>query len=164
VGATLVSEADGVDKPRHDPMAMRDFCGYNMGDYFEHWLSVGRKLNRPPTMFHINWFRTSIDGGRIWPGGAENIRVFKWILERVEGTASARSTPLGYVPTEESFDLSGLDLPPERLMQLLAGNSSALLRQAGRALEFLGGFRERLPGALLTEHRSLIRRLQESLH
>jgi phosphoenolpyruvate carboxykinase (GTP) len=97
-------------------------------------------------------------------GWCGNIRVFKWILERTEGTASARNTPLGYVPTQESFDTLGLDLPPERLMQVLSGNSSALLRQAGRALEFLGRFRERLPASLLTEHRSLVRRLQESLH
>jgi phosphoenolpyruvate carboxykinase (GTP) len=164
IGATLVSEAEGVEQPRHDPMAMRDFCGYNMGDYLEHWLSIGRKLNRPPAIFHVNWFRTGSDGRRLWPGGGENIRVFKWILERVDGTASARNSPLGYVPTHESLDLEGLDLPPDRLLHLLSGNAGALLRQAGRSLEFLGRFRDHLPAPLLSEHRSLIRHLQQSLH
>jgi phosphoenolpyruvate carboxykinase (GTP) len=164
VGATLTNEADGADKVRHDPFGMRDFCGYNLGDYLDHWLAVGRKLNRPPKFFHVNWFRTNVDGRRLWPGGAENIRVFKWILERVDGTASARDSSLGYVPTDDSLELAGLDIPQDCLLQLLSGNQSALLRQAGRAMEFLGRFREQLPPALLAEHRSLIRRLQESLH
>jgi phosphoenolpyruvate carboxykinase (GTP) len=164
VGATLTSETDSADPPRHDPFGMRDYCGYNLGDYLDHWLVVGRKLNRPPKFFQLNWFRTGADGRRLWPGGAENIRVLKWILERVDGTASARESSLGYVPTDESFDMAGLDLPQDRLLQLLTGNQPALLRQAGRSLEFLSRFREQLPGGVLAEHRSLIRRLQESLH
>lgn len=164
VGATLTCEGGDADRPRHDPFGMRDFCGYNLGDYFEHWLAVGRKLNRPPKFFHANWFRTGADGRRLWPGGSENIRVLKWIVERVDGTASARASSLGYLPTDEALDLTGLDLPQDRLLQLLSGNQTALLRQAGRALEFLGKFRAQLPGALLTEHRSFVRRLQESLH
>jgi phosphoenolpyruvate carboxykinase (GTP) len=164
MGATLTSEKGSADKPWHDPFGMRDHCGYNLGDYLDHWLAVGRKLNRPPKFFQVNWFRTSAEGRRLWPGGADNIRVLKWILERVDGTASARDSSLGYVPTDDSLELSGFDLPQDRLLQLLSGNQSALLRQAGRAMEFLGRFREQLPAALLTEHRSLIRRLQESLH
>jgi phosphoenolpyruvate carboxykinase (GTP) len=164
VGATLTSETDNADTPRHDPFGMRDFCGYNLGDYLDHWLAVGRKLNRPPRFFHVNWFRTGADGRRLWPGGAENIRVLKWLLERVDGTASARDSSMGYVPTDESLDMAGLDLPQDRLLQLLTGNQAALLRQAGRAMEFLGRFQAQLPGAVLTEHRALIRRLQESLH
>lgn len=164
VGATLTTDAPSTDRPNYDPFGMRDFCGYNLGDYLEHWLAVGRKLNQPPKFFQVNWFRTSVDGRRLWPGGAENIRVLKWIFERVDGTASARESSVGYVPTDESLDLAGLDLPPDRLLQLLSGNQSALLRQAERALEFLRTFREQLPAAMLSEHRSLIRRLQESLH
>lgn len=164
VGATLTSETDDADTPRHDPFGMRDHCGYNLGDYLDHWFAVGRKFNRPPKFFHVSWFRTGADGRRLWPGGAENMRVLKWILERVDGTASARESSLGYVPTDESFDMAGLDLPQDRLLQLLTGNQPALLRQAGRSLEFLGRFREKLPAGVLTEHRSLIRRLQESLH
>jgi phosphoenolpyruvate carboxykinase (GTP) len=164
VGATLTSETDNADTPRHDPFGMRDYCGYNVGDYLDHWFAVGRKLNRPPKFFHVNWFRTSGDGRRLWPGGAENIRVLKWILERADGAASARESSLGYVPTEQSLDMVGLDLPQDRLLQLLTGNQPALLRQAGRSLEFLTKFRAQLPAGILTEHRSLIRRLQEFLH
>jgi phosphoenolpyruvate carboxykinase (GTP) len=164
VGATLASETGDADTPRHDPFGMRDHCGYNLGDYLDHWLAIGRKLNRPPKFFQVNWFRTGADGRRLWPGGGENVRVLKWMLDRVEGTASARDSSLGYIPTDESLETVGLDLPPDRLMQLLTGNQAALLRQAGRALEFLGRFREQLPAGVLTEHRSLIRRLQESLH
>jgi phosphoenolpyruvate carboxykinase (GTP) len=164
VGATLTSGTDNADTPGHDPFGMREYCGYNLGDYLDHWFAVGRKLNRPPKFFHVNWFRTAADGRRLWPGAAENIRVLKWIVERVEGTASARDSPLGYVPTDESLDMAGLDLSQDRILQLLTGNQPALLRQAGRAIEFLGRFREQLPAGLLAEHRSLIRRLQESLH
>lgn len=164
MGAGFTSELDDVDTPRHDPFGMRDFCGYNLGDYLDHWLAVGRKLNRPPKFFHVSWFRRNADGRRLWPGGAENIRVLKWMLERVDGIASARDSSLGYVPTDESLDMVGLDLPQDRLLQLLAGNQAALLRRAGRALEFFGRFRTQLPGGILAEHRSLIRRLQESLH
>ena len=164
MGATLTSMAGDADTPRHDPFGMRDHCGYNLGDYLDHWLAVGRKLNRPPKFFQVNWHRTGADGRRLWPGGAENIRVLKWLLERVDGAASARETSLGYVPTDESLELAGLDLPQDRLLQLLTGNQPALLRQAVQALEFLGRFRAQLPAAVLSEHRSLIRRLQESLH
>jgi phosphoenolpyruvate carboxykinase (GTP) len=164
VGATLTSKTDNADTPRHDPFGMRDHCGYNLGDYLDHWLAVGRKLNRPPRFFHVNWLRTGADGRRLWPGGAENIRVLKWILERVDGTAPARDSSLGYVPTDTSLEMAGLDLPQDRLLQLMTGNQPGLLQQAGRALEFLGTLRAQLPGGVLTEHRSLIRRLQESLH
>jgi phosphoenolpyruvate carboxykinase (GTP) len=164
MGATLTSEAGDPDAPRHDPFGMRDYCGYNLGDYLDHWLAVGRKLNSPPKVFHVNWFRTGADGRRLWPGGAENIRVLKWLLERVDGAASARETSLGYVPTDQSLELAGLDLPQDRLLQVLTGNQPALLRQAVRAVEFLGKFRAQLPAAVLSEHRSLMRRLQESLH
>jgi phosphoenolpyruvate carboxykinase (GTP) len=164
MGATLTSETGDVDKPRHDPFGMRDHCGYNLGDYLEHWLAVGRKLNRPPKLFQVNWFRAGADGRRLWPGGAENIRVLKWVLERADGAVSARETSLGYVPTDDSLELTGLDLAPDRVAQALAGNQPALLRQAVQSVEFLGRFRAQLPAAVLSEHRALIRRLQESLH
>jgi phosphoenolpyruvate carboxykinase (GTP) len=148
----------------HDPMAMLGSCGYNMGDYFSHWLATGRKLQAPPKVFHVNWFRRDANGRRLWPGGADNARILKWIFERVDGTAFARNAAVGLIPDLESLDLHGLDLPPERLAQLFAGNQAALLRQAERAISFLGGFGDCLPSALLAEHRSLVRRLQESLH
>jgi len=101
VGATMVSETTAaatgaVGIARNDPMAMLPFCGYNMADYFAHWLSVGKRLTRAPKIFHVNWFRTGDDGRFLWPGFGDNIRVLKWILERVEGTAAAREGAIGF--------------------------------------------------------------------
>jgi phosphoenolpyruvate carboxykinase (GTP) len=145
-------------------MAMLPFCGYNMGDYFAHWLAVGKKLSRAPKVFHVNWFRTGDDGRFLWPGFGDNVRVMKWILERVDGTAAARETAIGHLPHEDAFDLSGMDFSRQRLFQLLSVDGGSWLQEAGRTLEFLGRFGARLPGGLLAEHRSLVKRLQDSLH
>ncbi|MGZ3423380.1 MAG: phosphoenolpyruvate carboxykinase (GTP), partial [Polyangiales bacterium] len=122
VGATMVSETTAaatgaVGVPRNDPMAMLPFCGYHMGDYFAHWLSVGSRATRPPKIFHVNWFRKSPEGKYLWPGFGDNIRVLSWMLARVEGKAAARETPIGLVP--ESLDLQGLDVGDGHLKQLL---------------------------------------------
>ena len=95
-------------------MAMLPFCGYHMGDYFEHWLAMGRRMAHPPKIFHVNWFRTDENGKFLWPGYGENLRVIEWILDRCRGEADARETPIGYVPTPESLDLTGLDIPRNR--------------------------------------------------
>jgi GTP-dependent phosphoenolpyruvate carboxykinase len=165
VGATLMREVEDAGWVTHNPMSMLGSCGYNMGDYFSHWLAIGRALYYPPKIFHVNWFRTEGDAQRLWSGGADNTRILKWIVGRAGGDdVSARSSALGFVPEPESLDLEGLDLPPGRLEQLLTGNNAALLRQAEGARKFLAKFGDKLPAALLKEHRSLVRRLQESLH
>ncbi|MBK8170216.1 MAG: phosphoenolpyruvate carboxykinase (GTP) [Sandaracinaceae bacterium] len=169
VGATMVSETTAaatgaVGIPRNDPMAMLPFCGYNMGDYFAHWLAVGQQLRHPPKIFHVNWFRTGNDGRFLWPGFGDNVRVLKWILERVDGAVTAREAPIGLLPHTDGIDLSGMDFPEERLFELLAVDGSAWMQEAGRTLEFLGRFGNRLPHGLLTELRSLLNRLQLSLH
>jgi phosphoenolpyruvate carboxykinase (GTP) len=168
IGATMVSETTAaatgaVGVPRNDPMAMLPFCGYHLGDYFAHWLSVGKALRRPPRIFHVNWFRTGDDGRFLWPGFGENIRVLKWILGRVEGAARALETPIGYLPAEDSLDLEGLALPREHLRRLLWVNCGAWLEEAERAEAFLGRFEVRLPGQLLAEHRMQLRRLLGAL-
>jgi phosphoenolpyruvate carboxykinase (GTP) len=169
MGATMVSETTAaatgaVGVPRNDPMAMLPFCGYNMGDYFAHWLSFGKRLARAPGIFHVNWFRTGSDGRFLWPGFGDNVRVLKWILERVEGSPRATQTPIGFLPREDALDLSGMDFPRDRLSDLLAVDGAAWLQEAGRTLEFLGRFGAHLPRGLLTEHRALVRRVHESLH
>jgi phosphoenolpyruvate carboxykinase (GTP) len=135
-----------------------------MGDYFAHWLSVGKKLPRAPKIFHVNWFRTGESGRFLWPGFGDNIRVLKWILDRVDGTAATRETPIGLLPHEDAIDLSGMDFPKERLFELLAVDGSAWLEEAARTRAFLGRFGSHLPRGLLTEHRSLLQRLQGANH
>ena len=115
VGATMASETTAattgaVGVTRRDPMAMIPFCGYNMADYFGHWLEMGRKLKNPPKIFHVNWFRKDANGKFLWPGYGENVRVLKWMLDRIEGRAAATETPIGYVPAPGSLTLDGLDI------------------------------------------------------
>ena len=100
---------------RRDPMAMLPFCGYNMGDYFDHWLEIGRRTNKLPRIFHVNWFRTDGNGKFLWPGFGENLRVIEWILDRSRGEADAVRTPIGFVPAPDSLDLAGLKIPSESL-------------------------------------------------
>jgi phosphoenolpyruvate carboxykinase (GTP) len=168
MGATLVSETTAaatgeVGVPRNDPMAMLPFCGYNIGEYFGHWLSTGRRLTTPPRVFHVNWFRTGDDGSYLWPGFGENVRVLKWIVERIEGKASARTTPIGNVPADGSLDLSGLHLPSGALDALLSVDPKGWLSELERNDAFFAKLGDRLPATLADEHTSLRARLRTSI-
>ncbi|MCC6806903.1 MAG: phosphoenolpyruvate carboxykinase (GTP) [Deltaproteobacteria bacterium] len=163
VGATMVSEttaaANGdVGVPRNDPMAMLPFCGYNMGDYFAHWLTFAGP--KRPKIFHVNWFRKDNDGKFLWPGYGENIRVLKWILDRVEDRVSAIDSPIGRLPRSTDIDTSNMLMPANRLRALLDVDRGTWLQEAERNGAFLERFGDRLPMTLRREHGALIRRLE----
>lgn len=125
IGSAMASEttaaANGkVGVVRHDPMAMLPFCGYNMAEYFQHWIDMGEKMTNPPKIFHVNWFRTDENDEFMWPGFGDNLRVILWMLNRCEGKAGAVETPLGFEPSAEDLDLTGLDISEETLEKLLS--------------------------------------------
>jgi phosphoenolpyruvate carboxykinase (GTP) len=166
LGANVASEktaaAEGtVGELRHDPFAMLPFCGYNMGDYFAHWLSVGEKgePEKLPRMFYVNWFRKDASGRFVWPGFGENSRVLKWIVERVSESAGAVSTPVGLLPAPGALDLAGLDLSQDDQDLLLTVDVQAWRREAEQMPEFFRGFGGHLPARLWELHEELTARL-----
>jgi phosphoenolpyruvate carboxykinase (GTP) len=164
VGATMASETTAaatgaVGVTRRDPMAMLPFCGYNMGDYFGHWLAVGSKLKNPPKIFHVNWFRRDADGKFLWPGYGENVRVLKWMLDRIEGRAGASETPIGCVPTPSSLTLDGLSISRDKLNELLAVNPDDWAEEEQAIAKFFDKFGDRLPPPIRDEQRALASRL-----
>ena len=166
LGANVASEktaaAEGtVGELRHDPFAMLPFCGYNMGDYFGHWLTVGRSADaaKLPRLYYVNWFRKDAAGRFVWPGFGENIRVLKWIVERLSGAAEAVQTPIGLLPAAGSLDLDGLDIPAADLDLLLTVDRQAWKLEADQIPEFFRGFGEHLPARLWELQQELIDRL-----
>jgi phosphoenolpyruvate carboxykinase (GTP) len=160
VGATMGSETTAaatgqVGVVRRDPMAMLPFCGYNMGDYFAHWLRMGRALRQPPEIFHVNWFRTGADGRYVWPGFGENLRVLMWIIERVKGTARAAETPVGLVPTPDALNLEGLALPRAEVERLLRVDRDEWAAEVAEIRAFFERFGARLPDELARSLHSL---------
>jgi len=137
---------------RRDPMAMIPFCGYNMADYFAHWLRMGEMLqNNAPKIFFVNWFRRDDDGTFLWPGFGENIRVLKWIIDRVHGRVSAKETPIGLIPRFEDMELSGLDLSREKFKKLFKIDKDEWRGEIEAIREFFWKFGGRMPGELVEE-------------
>ena len=161
VGASMASERTAAQygklgEVRRDPMAMLPFCGYNMGDYFGHWLETGKKLTNPPRIFHVNWFRADERGKLPWPGFGENLRVLDWIVRRCyQGEADAKETPIGYVPTPGAIDMSGLDVPAKVMEQLLSVSPDNWADDLKNIEEFFTRFGDRLPGEIWEEYRAL---------
>jgi phosphoenolpyruvate carboxykinase (GTP) len=161
MGSETTAAASGaVGVVRRDPMAMLPFCGYNMGDYWQHWLDMGQKLSNPPAIFHVNWFRKDANGAFLWPGFGDNVRVLQWMHGRIHGTAAAQETPIGYVPTSESLNLEGLDLPAGSVEQLLRIDKAEWQAEWADQGEFFAQFGDRLPAAIAAEHEGLRRRLE----
>jgi phosphoenolpyruvate carboxykinase (GTP) len=157
VGATMGSETTAaatgqVGVVRRDPMAMLPFCGYNMGDYFAHWLRMGRAVSQPPAIFHVNWFRTDKAGRFLWPGFGQNLRVLLWMIERVKGQGRATETPVGLVPTRDALSLDGLNLSSADVDTLLAVDRDEWAAEVPEIRAFFDRFGAQCPQAL---HESL---------
>ncbi len=155
--------AGTVGELRRDPMAMLPFCGYNMGDYFAHWLEMGNKsdADKLPKIFYVNWFRKDADGGWLWPGFGENSRVLKWIVERISGKADAVKTPIGYLPSPDALDTSDLDVTEQQMNELLNVDKDEWLNEIKSIREHYERFEDKLPDALREELEALETRLRQ---
>ena len=164
LGATMGSEmtaaaAGTVGQVRRDPMAMLPFCGYNMADYFGHWLKMQKKVKTVPAIFHVNWFRKGANGKFLWPGFGENTRVLKWIVERVNGRASAVETPIGFEPQYKDLDWTGTTFSKEEFEQVMSFDRDAWTTEVVSQEELFFKLRDRLPKQLINERQQLINRL-----
>ena len=155
--------AGTVGELRRDPMAMLPFCGYNMGDYFAHWLEMGQKsdADKLPRIFYVNWFRKDEDGGWLWPGFGENSRVLKWIVDRINGRGEAVESPIGYLPAKDAIDTSSLDVTEQQMDELLNVDIDEWLNEIQSIREHYERFEERLPAALSEELDALETRLRK---
>ncbi|MFV0352892.1 MAG: phosphoenolpyruvate carboxykinase domain-containing protein, partial [Oscillospiraceae bacterium] len=166
VGSIMASEttaaaAGAVGVVRRDPMAMLPFCGYNMGDYWQHWLDMGEKLgDKAPKIFNVNWFRTDDEGHFIWPGFGDNMRALMWILARSNDEIAANETPIGYLPNAEDIDIAGLDdITLETVRDLLSVDKELWLDDAKGVEEFYSKFGSRLPSEMASQLKAQVERL-----
>ena len=161
IGSAMASEttaaaAGAVGVVRRDPMAMLPFCGYHMGDYFRHWLEMGKKLgDKAPKIFNVNWFRTDDEGNFIWPGFGDNMRVLNWIIDRCEGKATASETAIGYVPQPEDIDLTDLDMDMDTLKEILTVDKAVWEKEAAEIEEHYKKFGDHLPAELRNQLETL---------
>ena len=167
VGASMASERTAAQygkqgEVRRDPMAMLPFCGYNMADYFGHWLRMGRRMKHPPRVFHVNWFRQGDNGEFLWPGFGENLRVIEWILGRCRDEVEAVPSPIGYVPNPGDLDMTGLDLPDQTLRRLVSVQPDDWDDELASIATFFEQFGTRLPEEMWAEHRALKERLDQA--
>jgi len=167
IGAGVASETTAaaigaVGVVRRDPMAMKPFCGYNFADYWAHWLSFEERSDKLPRIFHVNWFRQDADGKFLWPGFGENLRVLRWIIDRCRNRVDARETPVGFLPQSEDIDVRDLDVTVEAMDALLSVNIEQWKNEMESVGEYLQSYGERLPDALLEEHRQVLEALQKA--
>ena len=164
VGAGMASERTSAQygkqgEVRRDPFAMLPFCGYNIADYFKHWINIGRVAKHAPKVFHVNWFRRGKDNSFLWPGYGENLRVLEWILQRARGEGDAKETPIGYVPTDTALDMTDLDLTTDVMDELLYVDNEAWKQEANDIEKFFDGLGPHVPWELRNELEGLRHRL-----
>ncbi|NLF00783.1 MAG: phosphoenolpyruvate carboxykinase (GTP), partial [Anaerolineales bacterium] len=159
---TTAANIGAVGNVRRDPFAMLPFCGYNMGDYFQHWLEMGDRLgDKAPKMFYVNWFRKDSNGRWLWPGYGDNSRILAWMCRRADGQVEARRKSVGLLPFEQDLELNGLDISPESVQELLRVDVEAWKAELPSMYTYLDGFGNRLPGRVRFQLDDLARRLQE---
>ena len=168
IGATMASERTAAQygkqgELRRDPMAMLPFCGYNMAEYFGHWLKMGKLMNRPPKIFHVNWFKTDDKGDFLWPGFSENLRVLEWIIGRCRSKVDAVQTPIGYIPNLKDLDMTGLKLSKSVMKKLFELNKHEWLAEIEDQKRFFEIFGKSLPKEILQEHQALEKRIKKGL-
>jgi len=164
MGATMGSEttaaaAGAVGKVRRDPMAMLPFCGYHMADYFRHWIAMQRSLSETPKIFNVNWFRKDADGRFLWPGFADNMRVLRWVVDRVRGRVPTRESALGWMPRYQDIDWRGLDFPESAFEQLQTVDAGQWRREVMEHEELFLQLHSHLPKEMIYERELLICRL-----
>jgi phosphoenolpyruvate carboxykinase (GTP) len=165
LGATLASETTAaatgaVGVVRRDPMAMLPFCGYNMGDYWAHWLSMAKRASNPPKIFRVNWFQRNDQGKFIWPGFGENLRVLRWVIERCKNSGAAEETPIGYVPKVSALNGSGSKVSQSDLQQLVAIDREGWKSNLKSQGEYFDTYGDHLPAGIKEEHKALANRLK----
>ena len=148
---TTAAASGAVGVVRRDPMAMRPFVGYDMGDYFQHWIDMGKKIPNPPKIFHVNWFRTDDEGKFIWPGFGDNMRVLMWILARCEDKVDAVDTAIGYVPKAEDINIEGLDIDIDTIKELLRVDTASWKEDVENIKAFYKEIGDRVPSELYDE-------------
>ena len=164
IGATMASERTAAQvgklgEVRRDPLAMFPFCGYNMADYFRHWLEMGKRMHKPPKIFHVNWFRTEENGKLLWPGFGENLRVLEWILDRCNDKVGAVESPIGYIPRPSDIDMTGIELGEGALEKLLEIHKADWLEELKGIKKFFKQFKKDLPPELWKEFETVSGRL-----
>ncbi|MGA8052790.1 MAG: phosphoenolpyruvate carboxykinase (GTP) [Burkholderiales bacterium] len=162
MGSEATAAAIGQAAMRRDPMAMLPFCGYNMADYFTHWLNVGRNVPNPPRIFRVNWFRKDENGKFMWPGFGENMRVLRWIVDRVRGRGYGVESPIGWMPRYEDIDWKGIDYKPDSFYELMGVRREAGNAEARQHEELFDRFFDRLPKEFIHERELLRSRLWRS--
>ncbi|MBI3725229.1 phosphoenolpyruvate carboxykinase (GTP) [bacterium] len=167
LGATLASETTAaatgkVGVLRRDSMAMQPFCGYNMADYWAHWLEIGKSLTRPPKIFRVNWFRRGKEGQFLWPGFGDNLRVIRWALDRASGRGTATETAIGHVPKLDSIDRKGIDVSDDVMKELLRVDPTEWTDALKHQADYFSPFGDRLPKGIREEHEALAKRLRSA--
>ncbi|MGH7893300.1 MAG: phosphoenolpyruvate carboxykinase (GTP) [Candidatus Binatia bacterium] len=156
---TTAAQSGAVGVVRRDPMAMLPFCGYNMADYFGHWLHMGTVVKNPPRIFHVNWFRQNDAGKFIWPGFGENMRVLRWVLDRCQGKGEAAESVIGMLPTKNAIDRAGIEVDDSTMSELVSVSRDDWRKEADGVGEFFSKFGSRLPGEMEKQRQALAKRL-----